>query len=258
MRTWIAASVVFFVYIIAVTPLVRGLPSRKRVLAAAGAVAGLLLSAAAWRLSYRPILHDWLMPPVLLLLGYWTSGLLFAAPMPAIERALESIDLALDIDRLAARAPRWLAELLELSYAGVYVIIPIALLIHLFRTPAPDAARFWTVLLVTDFICFGFLPWIQTRPPRAFRTRDPWISRIRRFNILMLGKTSIQANTFPSGHAAEGLAAALLVTGAPPLVVLAIGAGAVLISAGAVLGRYHFGADAIAGWIVAIAVWWLV
>jgi len=29
------------------------------------------------------------------------------------------------------------------------------------------------------------------------------------------------------------------------------------ISAGAVLGRYHYAADAIAGWIVAVVVWWL-
>jgi len=29
----------------------------------------------------------------------------------------------------------------------------------------------------------------------------------------------------------------------------------VLVSAGAVLGRYHYAADAVAGWVVAAAVW---
>jgi hypothetical protein len=31
--------------------------------------------------------------------------------------------------------------------------------------------------------------------------------------------------------------------------------GAIAVSAGAVLGRYHYLADALAGWIVAIGVW---
>jgi hypothetical protein len=35
-------------------------------------------------------------------------------------------------------------------------------------------------------------------------------------------------------------------------------AGATAVSAGAVLGRYHYFADALSGWIVALAVWvWL-
>ena len=41
------------------------------------------------------------------------------------------------------------------------------------------------------------------------------MSSLRRFNLRVLGATSIQVNTFPSGHAAEGLVAALLVLAAP-------------------------------------------
>ena len=55
--------------------------------------------------------------------------------------------------------------------------------------------------------------------------------------------------------AAVCLAAALLVADAPWPVVVWMGANAILISAGAVLGRYHYAADALAGWIVALAVW---
>ena len=77
---------------------------------------------------------------------------------------------------------------------------------------------------------------------------------MRAFNLRMLGATSIQVNTFPSGHAAEGLAAALLVTAAPPAIVLAMFAAGLAVSAGAVLGRYHYLVDAIAGWIVAVLV----
>jgi membrane-associated phospholipid phosphatase len=151
--------------------------------------------------------------------------------------------------------PRWLAELLELAYVVIYPAIPIALAIHAFTSPRPSPDTFWTVILVTDFVCFGVLPWVQTRPPRAFRPHDPWTSRLRRLNLKLLDRTSIQVNTFPSGHAAEAMAAALLVADAPWPLAAAIAATALLISTGTVLGRYHYAADAIAGWAVAICVW---
>jgi membrane-associated phospholipid phosphatase len=111
------------------------------------------------------------------------------------------------------------------------------------------------VILVTDYVCFAFLPWVQTRPPRALRNGDPWRSRVRRFNLRLLGAASIQANTFPSGHAAEAFAATLLVVGAPWPWVAYVGVSALLVSAGTVLGRYHYAADALAGWAVAAFVW---
>jgi hypothetical protein len=255
MRDWITASILFFAYVTVVAPLVRGLAGRRRTLAMAGSLAGLLLTAVAHLRPHSPVLHDWLIPPVLLLMAYWSSGLLFAAPMPRAEHMLDAVDRGLDVDALAAVAPRWVAELLELAYLGVYPLIPLAFAVHLLGTGNPDPERFWTVVLVTDFICFAFLPWVQTRPPRALRPGEPWRSRVRRLNLRLLGKTSIQVNTFPSGHTAEALAAWLLVLGAPWPWVWYVGMSAVMISAGAVLGRYHYVADAVAGWAVAAIVW---
>jgi PAP2 superfamily len=255
MLEWIAASIAFFLYVMVAAPLVRGLQARRRRLATAGSAAGLVIALAAHVQPHTAVLHDWIVPPALLLLAYWSSGLLFAAPMPRAECALVQLDRVLAIDRAAAAMPRWAAELLELAYISVYPLIPVALAIHLFATAAPDPERFWTVILVTDFVCFAFLPWIQTRPPRAVLTPDPWIARLRRINLRVLGRTSIQVNTFPSGHAAEALAAALLVIGAPWPWVVYVAINAALISAGAVFGRYHYAADAIAGWMVALGVW---
>lgn len=255
MTPWIAAGFVFFLYVAAAAPLVRRLPRRRRLLALIGSALGLALCFFARRTAGSPILHDWILPPLVLLAAYWSSGLLFAAPMPRAEAALEAIDRALHIDRLAAAAPRWLAELLEVAYLGVYPLIPLALALHLTTTPEPDPARFWTVILVVDFVCFGLLPWVQTRPPRAHRAADPWRSTFRQVNLRLLGSTSIQVNTFPSGHAAEALAGALLLAGAPWPVILAMAVCAFLVSAGAVLGRYHYAADALIGWAVALAVW---
>jgi membrane-associated phospholipid phosphatase len=148
-----------------------------------------------------------------------------------------------------------LAEFLEVSYVGVYPVLPIALVLHLLYVPDPDIDRFWTVILLTDYVCFGALPWIQTRPPRALEQRPPWNSAVRRFNLKLIGAASIHVNTFPSGHAAEASAAALLVIGSPLPVVITMAFAALAISAAAVFGRYHYLADALLGWFVALAVW---
>jgi PAP2 superfamily len=255
MRVWSAASLAFFVYLLVVTPVIPGLARRARILAALGSFVGLAIAFAAHAAPPMPLLHDWLVPPVLLLLGYWTSGLLFAAPMPRVEAALLAVDRWLDVEPAARATPQWLADLLEAAYAGVYLLVPLALVIHLASAERPDPERFWTVILVSDFVCFACLPWIQTRPPRALSPFQPWDTVLRRFNLRLLGTTSIQANTFPSGHAAEAVAAALLVAAAPWPISAAIAVAALLVSAGAVLGRYHYAADAFAGWAVALVVW---
>ena len=257
MNGWQAATGVFFLYIALVAMWMPRLIGRSRTLALAGAAAGLLIAAAA-ALRLHPIVNDWVAPPAALLLGYWTSGLLFVAPMERFETWLLSIDRRLRIDALAASTPRAVAELLELAYVAVYPVIPVALIVYLVATASPDPARFWMVILATDYVCFGMLPWIQTRPPRALEPASPWNARLRTLNVRLLGTTSIQVNTFPSGHAAEALAAALLVSTAPAAAIIPMSLMALAISAGAVLGRYHYAADVLAGWLVALVVWLLV
>lgn len=255
MRTWQIATVIFFVYIGFAAALVPRLATRKRMMALAGASAGIFVVLAATLTPPHPILENWIVPPVVLLMAYWTSGLLFVAPMPRAERILMRLDELLQVRRLAAAAPRPLAEFLEFSYAAVYPTIPIALAIYLTANGEPDASRFWSVILITDYICFGMLPWIQTRAPRSLETGEPWKTSLRALNLRLLGRTSIQVNTFPSGHAAEALAAALLVIGAPMPVVIWMFLNALAISAATVFGRYHYAADALAGWAVAAGVW---
>lgn len=250
-----AASGLFFVYCAAVAA-AQEPERRNRVLAGcAVGVATVLawVAAAPW-----PVAHDWIFPPLVLLLAYWTSGALYRAPSARWEARLMGIDGRLRVRALAGRAPRIVAEALEAAYVGVYPLIPIALALHLTQTPAPDVNRFWAVILITDYICFGMLPWIQTRPPRALEEGVPWRASVRRLNARLLGTASIGVNTFPSGHAAEALAAALLVIDAPAPVVAWMFLNALAIAAGAVFGRYHYAADAIAGYAVALAVWWIV
>ncbi|MEX2662901.1 MAG: phosphatase PAP2 family protein [Vicinamibacterales bacterium] len=249
----IAASYVYFLYVAAVALVVPRLAPRARWRAVGAAAGGLLLTAvtgattAFW-------LRDVLLPPALLLVAYWASGLLWTAPMPRIEARLAAIDRRLRIPERCATTPRALCEFLELAYVGVYVVIPIALILHLAYDPAPDAGRFWTVVLITDYVCFGMLPWIQTRPPRAIETGAPWRSGFRAWNERLLGHTSIGVNTVPSGHAAEAMAVALLLADAPWPIAAWMAFNALAISAGAVFGRYHYAVDALAGWAVAVIV----
>ena len=252
MRLWQLASVAFFLYIALVVLWQWGRrPSALRALAAAAF--GLFLTLVSV-VADAPILIEWIWPPLLLLIAYWSSGLLFVAPRSEQESALRWLDDRLAIQDVSRRTPRILVETFEAAYAGVYLLIPLALLAHLQYSPAPDPDRFWSIVLITDFICFGVLPWVQTRPPRALEPGEPWESSLRAFNLRVLGATSIQVNTFPSGHAAEGLVAFLLVLAAPPWIVVPVLLAAMAVSAGAVLGRYHYLADAVAGWVVALGV----
>jgi hypothetical protein len=250
----VLASAAYFLYIAVVSLLPRRLTWRRRTQALAAAAGGFALTwltaatTAFW-------LHSFVLPLALLLAAYWTCGLLWTGPMLRIERLLEAFDVRLGLPALATRLPRSLCELLELAYVGVYPLIPIGFLVHMAYVPDADAERFWTVVLVTDYVCFGMLPWIQTRAPRMLTSDLQCRSRVRPLNLELLGRLSIGMNTVPSGHAAEALAIALLLSSAPWPLAAAAWTAALGVSAGAVLGRYHFALDAITGWLVALIVW---
>ena len=136
--------------------------------------------------------------------------------MPRVEAALWAVDRWLDVEPAARATPRWFADVLEAAYVGVHLLVPLALgdprglrrtagsgavldrdpghRFHLLRLPPldPDASTACPFAL----------------PAMGHGRRDASI-----FDCL--AATSIQANTFPSGHAAEAVAAALLVVAAP-------------------------------------------
>lgn len=255
MPFWSAASIPYFAFIIAAALITRDVRPAARVLAVGSSLLGLALAALA---AFTTVfwLRSVVLPPMVLLIGYRASGFLWRGPMFDLESKLTAADHALGVPALVRATPQWLAEILELSYAGVYPMIPIALVLHLAYSPAPDADWFWSVVLVTDYVCFAMLPFIQTRPPRALEASDPWRSRLRAMNMRIVEHASIGMNTVPSGHAAEALACALLVLDAPAAIVVFMFAAAAGVSAGAVFGRYHYAVDIIAGWGVALAVWW--
>jgi hypothetical protein len=252
LMTWQAGTLVFLVYLAAAAAVMRGMTRARRSSAFAFIASGAAVLAVSCALPPLHLLNTWILPPSLLLIGYWASGRLFVAPMPALERGLIGMDRALRIDAIAARLPAAVVELLEIAYTFVYPLMPIGVFLAIHEGMA--AEHYWTVVLFTDFICFGMMAFFQTRPPRAVGVAEPWQSRWRALNVQVLDASSVQVNTFPSGHAAEALAVALILSGAAAPIAAVMFLCALAISAGAVFGRYHYAADALTGWAVALAV----
>jgi membrane-associated phospholipid phosphatase len=207
----------------------------------------------------RSLALDILLPAGCLLAGYWLSGLFFVAPMVHLERWLLRIDERTGVSRVAW--PRLVRDYFELAYVLVYAVVPAGAVTLAIGGHADVVPRFWSVVLLAEFFSYGMLPWVQTRPPRAIEvTHD--LSRVkpalRRFNLALLGRASIQANTLPSGHAAGAAAAALAVTTVMPAAGVAFIVLAVSIAIATVIGRYHYIVDSVLGVVVAIAAWYVI
>jgi hypothetical protein len=207
------------------------------------------------------------MPLVYLLAGYWLPGLLAREPNLHVEQRLLEGDRRLfgrdGLARFERSAPRLLVEYLELAYLLCYAVVPAGYVCLVLAGHGRDAIdRFWSVVLMASFACYGLLPWLPTRAPRAIEPlaearkgeggRTSGRSSIRRVNLAVLNRASVQWNTFPSGHTAASLATALAVGSYMPLAGIILAVLAISIAAGSVAGRYHYAADAIAGAAVAI------
>jgi membrane-associated phospholipid phosphatase len=249
----------YFLYLVTMALIVRVPRDRKRhVIALALLAVALMPALAAENHPLAAIARDW-MPGVYLLLGYWLPAHLAGTPNLRFEQKLLEVDRTLfganTFSIFSTRAPRLVLELFELAYLFCYPLVPIGFGWLLFAGFRHQADQFWTTVLLASFACYGLLPWIPTRAPRAIERADPRpsISRIRMLNLMILDLASVQLNTFPSGHTAAALATALAVGTHSFAAGIVLGFIAVCIAIGSVVGRYHYAADAITGAIVAAA-----
>jgi membrane-associated phospholipid phosphatase len=212
------------------------------------------------RTSLPPTLEV-VVPSLILLVGYWLSGLLFIRPDADIERWLHRVDFVY-LTRVLAwyrQAPLLVSEYVELSYLLVYLALPAAAATLVLGGHSDHVEHFWTVVLLAEFACYGMLPWIQTRPPRVIEPEINAAPRalLRRLNQRIVTRASIQANTVPSGHAAGAFATALAVGSVMPIAGVVFMILAISIAIATVLGRYHYVVDTVLGLMMAIAAWTL-
>ena len=251
---WI--TVAYFAYLAGAGASVPGIGRRQRHRAIGTALAVVIgvFTIAAFGSSTR-LLRDW-MPLVFIPIGYWLPALLVTGTNQDLERKLLALDhrwLGENVTTIGERAPRFLIHLLELAYLSVYPMVPVGFACLYFAGLGEESDRFWTAVLLSVFGCYGVLPWLPTRPPRAIEDAALRSSGlVRHANLRVLGAVSIQLNTFPSGHAAASLATALAVGARLPLLGLAIGLLALAIAIGSVVGRYHYAADALTGAVFAL------
>jgi membrane-associated phospholipid phosphatase len=240
---------VYFAYLAGMA-LVVPVPSRRRLLVLAGSSAVLIL------VSSVGMAHVW--PLAYLLAGYWLPALLVRSPNALLEERLLAIDRTLfgvdGLIRFARRAPRPIVEYLEFAYLMCYLVVPVGFAWLVWGGFAAEAGRYWSVVLSAAYVSYGVLPWAPTRAPRALETA-PFSSPsiVRRVNLVVLDRASVQWNTFPSGHSAASAATAMAVAVHMPWAGCVLMVVAISIAVGSVAGRYHYVADAVAGFVVAVA-----
>ncbi len=264
---WINTAVFSFFVVLA---WFQKLPGRRRAnvtVIGAVALAATFLSAYVVNRTLAPlaasVVRDWL--PAALLLGvYWQAGQFFLRVDEKAQLRLAQLDKRLVVPALewCVRQPggAWLMTYLEFAYLFCYPMVPFALATLYVLRMGHQADRFWAVVLVSAYACYAMVPFIQTLPPRVLAERegsDPPPARVRAFNLWILRNASIHANTFPSAHVAASLSCALVLLRLNAWAGLVFLLVAVSIALGAVAGRYHYLADAVAGAALAMAVFLL-
>jgi len=229
-------AVAYFLTLLAAAS--RRRPSLRSAVYCGGAAALVIVA----RFSMPWTVRAWL-PHALLVLGYWIPAAFVADPNMAFERWLVDVDA-----RLIGRIPQFKSELLELAYLLCYPLVPAAFATVYVLGSLVDVERFWLDTLTAGYACYITLPWTAARPPRLLRTADNGgLPLVAALNRSVLERVSHQLVTFPSGHVAVSLAAAVSVWSVSPFAALLFGGLAVAIAVAAVAGRYHYFVDVLLG-----------
>lgn len=227
-----------------------GAPPRRWV--AVGVMAIGLAAAVVAMAVFSVKVRGW-MGHAYLVAGYWLPALLVARQPGAFESWLRSAEsrAARTVGVAEPTRSALLSAGAEMAYLCAYPLVPAAFVTVSINGSAADVDRFWTSVLGAGYLCYVSLPWLVSRPPRAIEETVPIGSHVRTVNLHVLDRFSHGWNTFPSGHVAVAFAAALLARDVAPAAGMAFAVVALGVAAGAVVGRYHYLIDALAGVAVA-------
>lgn len=223
-------------------------PTSRRV-AVVGVAVGAALAVAGIAQLGNDALRVWA-PHAYLITGYWLPALLTQRLTAAtrFEQWLVASDSRLR--PLLPDVPAPLVHVAELAYLVCYALVPASFAVVWAAGTARDVQRFWVAVLLAGYACYGSLPWLLSRPPRAIeRTTARHVGAV---NIFVLRRVSHELNTFPSGHVAVSFAAALVAWTVFPVAGALVAVVATAIAIGAAAGRYHYVIDVVVGLAVAL------
>ena len=207
---------------------------------------------------YVSVLRDWLTVG-LFLVPYWQTGLFFQGPNQRIEKFLMSFDrwLLPGAAATSGTARTRIGMVLEIAYLFCYPFVPLGLLALYAVGQRYHAGGFWLVVLISTYVCYVVTPFVPAYPPRDVAGGKPvrtQVGKARVFNRWILQYGSIHAISFPSAHVASSFAVSLALLYYTPVVGGVFLFVAVWISLGAVVGRYHYALDVLAGAVTALVV----
>lgn len=178
--------------------------------------------------------------------GYWIPALIADGP-PSARFEAWLIHSEARYRSLIASIPAPVVTIGDLAYLLCYPLVPLSFLVVWSAGADADVDRYWVALLLAGFVCYGTLPWLVSRPPRLIEPRSARPRPLARGNAWVLSRVSHGRNTFPSGHVAVSVAAAVVVAPVSPFAGAILAMTAAGIALGAVAGRYHFAIDVMIG-----------
>jgi membrane-associated phospholipid phosphatase len=231
-----------------------------RVVAAAIIPVAIVVAARADSFSVRSgwsVARDWI-PAVLVLVAYWSIDWVPTAPP---NRELEGVLIGWDRTVLYDWGLRAATErfgvlvpaVLELAYLALYAVLPLIIASFYVRHERDRLDEFVFPFLLGTLVVYALLPHFPVEGPRfAFPGEDlPAVETVfRRMNLWILNHWDIRSSVLPSGHVAAAFSAAFAMGIAAPQRRALTGAllvMAVLVWVNTVYGRYHYGADGLAG-----------
>jgi PAP2 superfamily len=243
----------------------RPLASRRRMaIAAIGALGMLLIMAMRFAEQFLPqfpasVARDCL-PAVLMPMVYWQAGRFSTRVNKTFQAALQQLDRALLsswMPILSKPSLRWIVASLELAYLSCYVLVPTGLAVLYLAGLQHHATEYWSVVLLATYPCYVFTAFVPTNPPRTIEMNSAATTtgKVRRFNLWIVRRFSIQLNTFPSAHVTATLGSSLVLLHFVSGIGLVFVLVSVAIALGAVLGRYHYAADVLVAAALTIAVY---
>jgi membrane-associated phospholipid phosphatase len=142
---------------------------------------------------------------------------------------------------------------LELCYALVYAVAPVALWALIANGRRDRVNHFWLAYLAGTLGAYALFPYFLSEPPR---TAFPGVNLphivtfLRRFNLWIAGHYDIHSSVFPSAHVSSAMSAAWGLLETLPerrWIGWTMAGYGLCVAVATVYGRYHYAVDAVAG-----------